>query len=37
MTDTAVLNLAARLSELELRLEDLATLVAHLTRQEDHR
>ena len=38
MTDTAeVLNLANRISQLEMRLEDVAALVAHLTRQEDHR
>jgi len=36
MTDpTEVLNLANRITQLEMRLEDVAALVAHLTRQED--
>lgn len=35
MTDpTEVLNLANRITQLEMRLEDVAALVAHLTRQE---
>lgn len=34
MTDPDLLALATRIAELELRLEDVAALVAHLTRQE---
>lgn len=35
MTDPDPFDLARRIAELELRLEDVAALVAHLTRQED--
>ncbi len=34
MTEPDTLDLAKRIAELELRLEDVAALVAHLTRQE---
>lgn len=33
-TDAETLDLARRVAELELRLEDMAALVAHLARQE---
>lgn len=35
MTDPDPFDLARRIAELRLRLEDVAALVAHLTRQED--
>lgn len=35
MTDTDTLALAVRLTELEMRLEDLATLVATITNKEN--